>query len=55
MGRTSHMDESKVVIQMKDIVKKFGDFTANDHVNLLVHKGEVHAILGENGAGRVHL
>ena len=28
MGRTSHMDESKVVIQMKDIVKKFGDFTA---------------------------
>ena len=37
------MDESKVVIQMKDIVKKFGDFTANDHINLTVHKGEVHA------------
>ena len=51
-GRTSHMDESKVVIQMKDIVKKFGDFTANDHINLTVHKGEVHAILGENGAGK---
>ena len=46
------MDESKVVIQMKDIVKKFGDFTANDHINLTVHKGEVHAILGENGAGK---
>ena len=40
MGRTSHMDESKVVIQMKDIVKKFGDFTANDHINLTVHKGD---------------
>ena len=52
MARTSHMDESKVVIQMKDIVKKFGDFTANDHINLTVHKGEVHAILGENGAGK---
>ena len=49
---TSHMDASKVVIQMKDIVKKFGDFTANDHINLTVHKGEVHAILGENGAGK---
>ena len=52
MARTSHMDESKVVIQMKDIVKKFGDFTANNHINLTVHKGEVHAILGENGAGK---
>uniref|UniRef100_UPI003FEFA21E ATP-binding cassette domain-containing protein n=1 Tax=Roseburia sp. TaxID=2049040 RepID=UPI003FEFA21E len=37
---------------MKDIVKKFGDFVANDHINLTVHKGEVHAILGENGAGK---
>ena len=52
MGRVSHMDENTVVIAMKDIVKKFGDFTANDHINLTVHKGEVHAILGENGAGK---
>ena len=52
MSSQSHMDENSVVIQMKDIVKKFGDFTANDHINLTVHKGEVHAILGENGAGK---
>ena len=52
MGKESHMDESTVVISMKDIVKKFGDFVANDHINLTVHKGEVHAILGENGAGK---
>ena len=48
----SNMDNSTVVIQMKDIVKKFGNFTANDHINLTVYKGEVHAILGENGAGK---
>ena len=39
-------------VEMKNIVKKFGDFVANDHVNLFVKKGEVHAILGENGAGK---
>ncbi len=52
MEKLSHMDENTVVVFMKDIVKKFGDFTANDHINLKVHKGEVHAILGENGAGK---
>ena len=44
--------EPEMAIEMRDIVKKFGDFTANDHINLKVHGGEVHAILGENGAGK---
>ncbi len=52
LEKASFMDENTVVVFMKDIVKKFGDFTANDHINLTVHKGEVHAILGENGAGK---
>lgn len=39
-------------VEMRNIVKKFGDFTANDHVSLFVKKGEVHAVLGENGAGK---
>ncbi|NQT64890.1 MAG: ATP-binding cassette domain-containing protein, partial [FCB group bacterium] len=37
---------------MKNITKKFGDFVANDSVNLDVFKGKVHALLGENGAGK---
>ncbi len=43
---------STPVIEMRNIVKKFGDFVANDGINLTVHKGEIHAILGENGAGK---
>lgn len=37
---------------LKDITKKFGDFTANDHINFTVKKQHVHALLGENGAGK---
>ncbi len=47
-----HVDMNTVVVEMRDIVKKFGDFTANDGIQLTVHKGEIHAILGENGAGK---
>ena len=47
-----YIDMKTPVIEMRDIVKKFGDFTANDGIQLTVHKGEIHAILGENGAGK---
>lgn len=40
------------IIEMKNIVKKFGDFVANDHINLQIKDGEIHALLGENGAGK---
>ena len=47
-----HVDMNTPVIEMRNIVKCFGDFVANDWINLTVHKGEIHAILGENGAGK---
>ena len=52
MGNIRSVDLDAKVIEMKNIVKKFGDFVANDNINLTVHKGEIHAILGENGAGK---
>ena len=38
------------VIEMNHITKQFGDFKANDDITLRVKKGEIHALLGENGA-----
>ncbi len=48
----NRIDFDNKVIEMKNITKKFGDFVANDNIDLTVHKGEIHALLGENGAGK---
>lgn len=40
------------VIVVKDLVKKFGSFVANDDLNFEVYKGEVFGFLGANGAGK---
>ena len=40
------------VLQMQDITKQFGTFTAVDCVNISLKKGEVLTLLGENGAGK---
>lgn len=42
----------KPVIQVKDLVKKFGAFVANDHLNFEVYQGEIFGFLGANGAGK---
>ncbi len=52
MGNAQTVDMNTKVIEMRNITKKFGNFVANDHINLTVHKGEIHAVLGENGAGK---
>src|SRR5882672_2186333 len=38
--------------QVKDLVKRFGEFTAVDHVSFDVPAGEIFAFLGPNGAGK---
>jgi ABC-type uncharacterized transport system ATPase subunit len=43
---------SENLIELKNIVKRFGKVLANNNINLAIRKGEVHAIVGENGAGK---
>ena len=40
------------VISVKDLVKKFGNFVANDHLTFEVYQGEIFGFLGANGAGK---
>jgi len=40
------------IIEVKNLVKKFGSFTANDHLTFTVSRGEVFGFLGANGAGK---
>ena len=39
-------------VVIEDLVKRFGDFTAVDHINLQTYKGEIFGFLGPNGAGK---
>jgi len=44
--------EMKPVIEVQDLIKRFGSLTAVDHLNLSVGSGEIFGFLGPNGAGK---
>jgi len=46
------MKANDSIIIAEHMVKKFGDFVANDDLNFSVNKGEVFGFLGANGAGK---
>jgi inositol transport system ATP-binding protein len=48
---TGIMDDN-VILQMEKISKSFPGVKALSDVNLTVHKGTIHALMGENGAGK---
>ena len=43
---------SRIAIDVRAITKKFGDFTAVDHISFAVEEGEIFGLLGPNGAGK---
>ncbi|NIY48723.1 ATP-binding cassette domain-containing protein [Cedecea colo] len=51
-AQNSHNDGNKPVIAVKDLVRKFGDFTAVANTSFDVKRGEIFGLLGPNGAGK---
>ena len=43
---------SNLVISVRNLTKRFGDFTAVDSISFDVSKGEIFGFLGANGAGK---
>ncbi|WP_055666519.1 ABC transporter ATP-binding protein [Desnuesiella massiliensis] len=41
-----------MIIEIKNLVKRYGDFLAVDNMNLKVREGEIFGLLGPNGAGK---
>lgn len=46
------MTNQTSIISVRNMVKKFGSFVANDNLNFDVYKGEIFGFLGANGAGK---
>ena len=48
----TEMSSEGTIITVKNLVKKFGNFTANDNLSFDVYRGEIFGFLGANGAGK---
>src|SRR5712671_7857972 len=51
-GRSEIAADAPNAIEVKNIVKRYGDFTAVDDVSFAVKEGEIFGLLGPNGAGK---
>jgi ABC-2 type transport system ATP-binding protein len=50
--RDAQGDSGDVAVEVHDLVRTFGDFTAVDHVSFQIRRGEIYGLLGPNGAGK---
>jgi ABC-2 type transport system ATP-binding protein len=52
LGEPNEQHDDGVVVEVRDLVRRFGTFTAVDHVTFDVRRGEIFGLLGPNGAGK---
>jgi ABC-2 type transport system ATP-binding protein len=52
LGEPHGQYSDEVVVEVRDLVRRFGSFTAVDHVTFDVRRGEIFGLLGPNGAGK---
>ena len=49
---TDNRQLTTTVVEVHDLVRRFGAFVAVDHISFEVHRGEIFGLLGPNGAGK---
>ena len=49
------MGDKEIAVRMRDVTKTFGPVIANDRVWLDIYRGEILALLGENGSGKTSM
>jgi ABC-2 type transport system ATP-binding protein len=52
LDRAIDKGDGAPAVEVKDLVRRFGPFTAVDHVSFNVERGEIFGLLGPNGAGK---
>jgi ABC-2 type transport system ATP-binding protein len=52
LRQSSGQPKDETVVEVRDLVRRFGAFTAVDHVSFDVRRGEIFGLLGPNGAGK---
>lgn len=50
--RKENNADNSIVMETRALTKQFGDFVANDHVDIRLKRGEILGLLGANGAGK---
>ncbi len=52
LARRPMAKDDEIAVHVRNLVRKFGAFTAVDHISFDVHRGAIFGLLGPNGAGK---